>query len=279
MFWIVAFLSGNQTTVPMKVVPQHVVPGRIAVVEARSVPPFARLLWQGREIRFFLTGSSYRALIPIPADLKAGQHPIRWKDGETREPAAIVTVLPGQFPTQRIKLPPGRANLYEAPEREEEREIWKAYLSTVTEEALWSEPFLIPVDGRKTTGFGVRRYYEGRSNPFGYHRGLDLSAPKGTAVCAGNSGRVLLAREFTVEGLSVVIDHGQGLLTAYLHLNSRSVEEGEKVRRGQVIGTVGDSGAVTGPHLHWALYVHGIPVDPIPWTDRRWLKEMGLIGR
>ncbi|MCS7224661.1 MAG: M23 family metallopeptidase [Armatimonadetes bacterium] len=273
--WVVLWGAGEQTVA--KVVPDRVYQGQVAVLQVSAPAPPLSLVWQGREIRFFPFPGGYRALIPIPADLKPGTYSITVPDGQLTPIAVSLRVLAASFPTQRIKLAPEKTKLYEAPEREKEREVWRASLRTVSDQVLWSAPFLIPVSGRKTTGFGVRRYYVGRSQPFSYHRGVDLAAPRGTPVKASNSGRVVLARTFTVEGVSVLIDHGQGVLTAYLHLHSASVQEGQVVSRGQEIGTVGDSGAVTGPHLHWALYVQGVPVDPNPWTRESWLRAMGLL--
>ncbi|HEY9837552.1 MAG TPA: M23 family metallopeptidase, partial [Vampirovibrionales bacterium] len=102
-----------------------------------------------------------------------------------------------------------------------------------------------------------------------YHRGVDYAGPQGSPVVAPAAGRIaLVGREsegFEIHGNVVGIDHGQGLTSLYLHLSRIDVKEGDMVQAGQVIGAVGSTGASTGPHLHWGLYVHGQSIDPVPW--------------
>ncbi len=115
----------------------------------------------------------------------------------------------------------------------------------------------------------MRRYYNGEFAQDYYHRGVDYAASTGTPVVAPAAGHIRLvdreANGFRIHGNTVGIDHGQGVLSIMIHLNSISVREGDFVQAGQTIGTVGSTGASTGPHLHWGLYVNGIAVDPVPW--------------
>jgi murein DD-endopeptidase MepM/ murein hydrolase activator NlpD len=108
--------------------------------------------------------------------------------------------------------------------------------------------------------FGTERVFNGKVQS--YHQGLDYGVPSGTPVSAVNAGTVLLARNLYFEGNCVVLDHGQGLLSLYLHLSEFAVKEGQQVKRGEVVGLSGGTGRATGPHLHVALRWQGIYLNP-----------------
>jgi len=129
-----------------------------------------------------------------------------------------------------------------------------------TDTLAWSGDWTLPVQGRRSTPFGVRRLRNGKA--VGRHRGMDLAAPSGTPVLAPAAGRVVLAGKFKKHGNTVVLDHGQGLTSIYIHLSGFSVSRGQSVSRGARLGKVGTTGASTGPHLHWSVYAQGTPVDP-----------------
>jgi murein DD-endopeptidase MepM/ murein hydrolase activator NlpD len=124
----------------------------------------------------------------------------------------------------------------------------------------WSGAFRSPVEVRVSDVFGTRRTFNGKVQSM--HQGLDYAAPTGTPVAAANAGTVLLAGPLYFEGNCVVLDHGQGLLTLYLHLSENSVKQGERVARGQQIGLSGGTGRATGPHLHLAVRWQGVYLDP-----------------
>jgi murein DD-endopeptidase MepM/ murein hydrolase activator NlpD len=124
----------------------------------------------------------------------------------------------------------------------------------------WSRAFRPPVEARISDVFGTGRTFNGKAQSV--HQGLDYAVPVGTPVSALNSGTVLLARPLFFEGNCVVLDHGQGLLTLYLHLSEFEVKEGEHVGSGQEIGLSGGSGRATGPHLHIAVRWQGIYLNP-----------------
>lgn len=119
---------------------------------------------------------------------------------------------------------------------------------------------LQPTKGRMSSSFGLRRIMNGvEKNP---HNGMDIAAPTGTIVNASEEGEVVLATSLFYSGNTVIIDHGHGLLTIYCHLDSINTKNGDIVKRGQNIGTVGMTGRVTGPHLHWSVEINGAKVDP-----------------
>jgi murein DD-endopeptidase MepM/ murein hydrolase activator NlpD len=99
------------------------------------------------------------------------------------------------------------------------------------------------------------------------HKGVDLSGAPGTPVKAPNGGRVVLSRALKVHGNTVVLDHGQGILSILNHLQDRLLHEGQRVEKGSLVGHVGSTGMVTGPHLHWGLSVAGVRVDPLSWVQ------------
>lgn len=124
----------------------------------------------------------------------------------------------------------------------------------------WAGKFLRPVDVPVSDVFGTRRTFNGKVQST--HQGLDFAAPTGTPVLAANSGTILLAGPLYFEGNCVVIDHGQGLLTLYLHLSDVRVKQGERIARGQQIGLSGGTGRATGPHLHLAVRWQGVYLNP-----------------
>jgi murein DD-endopeptidase MepM/ murein hydrolase activator NlpD len=142
----------------------------------------------------------------------------------------------------------------------QERAVKSALFEQITHKRLWSGRFVPPIKSVITEEFGTERTFNGRRQSV--HQGLDFRASIGTPVEAMNSGRVIIAREMFYEGGFVVIDHGGGLATLYMHLNQIKVNEGERVKRRQILGYSGATGRVTGPHLHVGVRWQGIYVDP-----------------
>ena len=131
----------------------------------------------------------------------------------------------------------------------------------------WSQDFIWPVTGRISGRFGSQRIYRGE--PGSYHSGIDIATGEsGTPFVAPADGVVTLAtqRPFSLEGYLLIIDHGQGLNSAFLHMSEIAVSEGQRVRQGQLIGRIGASGRATGPHLHWSLMWRGARLDPLLFT-------------
>jgi murein DD-endopeptidase MepM/ murein hydrolase activator NlpD len=128
----------------------------------------------------------------------------------------------------------------------------------------WRDGFELPLPNKISTPFALHR--KGKTYSY-YHRGLDFSAPLGTPVKAGNSGKVILSRrDLNVYGNAIVIDHGQGILSCYFHMSELLKKDGDIVAKDEVIGKVGSSGWATGPHLHFGIYIQGVPVDPVWWV-------------
>ena len=164
---------------------------------------------------------------------------------------------------QKLSLPSGMVDLSQKrldQVRKDNRSLGEM-LATRSRERYWENGFLLPVQGRVTTRFGIGRVLNGK--PRSSHSGVDLAAKKGTPVLGANSGKVRLADDFYLSGKTVVVDHGWGVSTIYAHLDRIDVREGQEVERGQVLGTVGATGRATGPHLHFGAFIRGAKIDPL----------------
>ena len=136
--------------------------------------------------------------------------------------------------------------------------------SQKTELQYWQGPFLRPVDGLISSYFGDQRVYN-NGIIANCHQGIDVAHEAGTPIKTANKGQVVLAERLHLYGITVIIDHGQGVLTMYCHMNERLVSENDRVEKGQHIGYIGDTGVSTAPHLHWEMRVENMPVDPFQW--------------
>jgi murein DD-endopeptidase MepM/ murein hydrolase activator NlpD len=213
---------------------------------------------------FPMGNNRFRTLLPTTPLDRSGTRSIEVTNGQEVRKLSI-QVRDRDFPTQSIWLPPGKDS--EGTDAEFDRV--DAFKALVTPQKFWNGPLLRPNSGEITTIYGVRRYYNGVFAKDYYHRGVDYAGAYGSPVVAPAAGRVsLVGREsqgFKIHGNVVGIDHGQGVASILLHLSRIDVKEGDFVQAGQVIGALGSTGAATGPHLHWGLYVNGQSVDPVPW--------------
>jgi murein DD-endopeptidase MepM/ murein hydrolase activator NlpD len=182
-------------------------------------------------------------------------------DGNTLTAPTTLTVAKRAFPIQRLRMSRGQEAKYEAPSVAEEYRLLGAALHHFTAGRAWRGGFRLPITGRLSTRYGTQRYRNGKK--VSIHKGIDLSARQGTPVYAANDGMVTLRRDFDMHGRTIVIDHGGGIAGLYLHLNDFGVSEGQTVKKGQLIARVGSTGVATGPHLHYALYAHGVAIDPL----------------
>jgi len=251
----------------------EVFPGETLRVEVDGLAPAeqTRLAFTKGFYRMFVIGpDAQRALIGIRLDATPGRYPVRLQKyvkspGNWQNVAEEwVQISSKTFPVETVNFDPEKTALFKW-EHQESARIHNL-LMALTGEQLWEGTFDKPVQGPVIGEFGVHRV-RNKTIDAGYHKGYDLKAEKGTPALASSSGSVLMAANLKAHGRTVLINHGQGVMTIYLHLNSISVKEGQKVHKGDKIGLVGSSGLSTAPHVHWGLYVHGVPVDPKPWTE------------
>jgi peptidase M23-like protein len=221
----------------------------------------------GVPLAFFPYGEDWAALTGIDLETRAGKQP--WRvgvmdgDGSVRKLAGSLTVRARAFPVQRLTLPTAMVDLDPETEKRAEGEAarLRALYDTRTPERLWHGRFTMPLAVEGTgSGFGSRRIINGQ--PRRPHSGTDWAAERGTPVVASNRGRVVLVGDFFFGGRLVMLDHGLGLYTLYMHLDRVDVMEGSLIGRGETLGAVGSTGRATGPHLHFQVQVKRARVDP-----------------
>jgi murein DD-endopeptidase MepM/ murein hydrolase activator NlpD len=232
----------------------------IVVTGAASAPQMDGSL-AGRPLFFFPYADGYAALIGIDLQARPGKTP--WRLGFVDGTGAPITVRARKFTVQRLRLPRSMVDLSADDERRANAEAarLRRLFDTIGAERLWRGRFTKPVaSDARAEGFGSRRVINGKlRSP---HSGVDFSAPAGTPVVASNRGRVAIVVEFFFGGRLVVLDHGEGLYTLYMHLERADVVEGTLVERGSIIGAVGSTGRASGPHLHWAAQLRRARIDP-----------------
>lgn len=214
---------------------------------------------------FAIGSNRYRAFLPTTPLDSPGNLSIQVNAGPSQTQTLTVALRSRDFPTQDIWLSGDSDSLG----TDHEFDRVDAFKALVTPEKAWNGAFQRPNQGEITTVYGVRRYYNGEFAQDYFHRGVDYAGPTGDAVIAPAAGQIALVGRvedgFELHGNTIGIDHGQGVLSIMLHLSRIDVKEGDRVQPGQRIGAVGGTGAVTGPHLHWGLYVNGQSIDPVPW--------------
>ena len=224
--------------------------------------------WLDHDVDFVLDprSAAWWGLAGVGLHTKPGTYPLELK-GVTRRGDEVsferkFAVTAGKYRSIAVQV----AKKFTEPDPEQLRKIGedkavkdKAFAKT-TPEREWAGSFVAPVKATISDVFGTRRVFNGKVQST--HQGLDYAAGAGTEVSAVNSATVLLARPLYFEGNCVVLDHGQGLLTLYMHLSELKVKEGEHIERGQMIGLVGGTGRATGPHLHLGVRWQGEYLDP-----------------
>jgi murein DD-endopeptidase MepM/ murein hydrolase activator NlpD len=215
------------------------------------------------------------AAIPVAAD---GRFLIAFDRDAGPNAQLIATLADGRQVTRTLAVAPRQWDIsrlntlpkYPVPSAEFQRlrppELAQIKAARATDHAAdgWREHFAWPATGRISTLFGSQRIYQGGEKG-AYHSGIDIAVPTGTPVRAPADGVVILAADhpFTLEGNLLMIDHGMGLNSAFLHLSKIDVQVGDHVRQGQVIAESGATGRATGPHLHWSLMWRGARIDPL----------------
>lgn len=210
-------------------------------------------------------GDLLLGLAGVPRNQKPGEYSfkltLKLADGGVTSVDCNVTVSKKDFQVSRLSVDPKYVDLDEKALkwiREDNAAAGKAYASSANSR-LWHGPFVKPAEGRWSSPFGVRRMFNGQERS--YHSGADIAIPTGTPVKAANDGRVVLVKSMFFGGNTVLLDHGLGVFTGYMHLSEFKVSQGDLVERGQVIGLSGATGRVTGAHLHWMLRIGSEKLD------------------
>jgi murein DD-endopeptidase MepM/ murein hydrolase activator NlpD len=223
-------------------------------------------IWFGHQLHFFRSGNSWYGLAGVPVETASGTYELKLTETlaseKTLEITRKVKVTKAVYPKITVKV----AKQFTEPNPEQlrdintDKELKQKVFATETPQRLWAGPFAAPVTSSISDVFGTARVFNQEVQS--RHLGLDYGVPAGTPVHAVNRGTVILARPLYFEGSCVVIDHGQGLFSLYLHLSDFSVKEGDQIKTGQLIGLSGGSGRATGPHLHLAIRWQGVYLNP-----------------
>ena len=257
---------------PVFALPEHApVPGGVAVIDlgpASQPPPTAR--WGEQALAVVEDSGHWFALFGIPLDTVPGETEISVFSGSaapgTKYPGGAtvknVAVRGKAYPEQRLtikdkrKVDPDPDDLARIAR---EREITDAIKRHFRADMPHTD-FALPASGPLSSRFGLRRIFNGQ--PRNPHAGLDVAVGTGAPVRAPAAGVVANTGDYFFNGNTVFVDHGQGLITAYMHLSRIDVRAGQPVKKGETLGAVGATGRVTGPHLHWAVILNNTPVDP-----------------
>jgi murein DD-endopeptidase MepM/ murein hydrolase activator NlpD len=185
------------------------------------------------------------------------------KNGKNESKILFLDIVDGKYKKEQIKVQNSKVKLSKKDKKrasKEYAEAMKVY-NTINKKSYIKKEFIVPLDSKITSDFGKARVYNDTLK--GYHSGTDFRAKIGTPIIAANDGIIALAKDRFYSGGSIVIDHGQGVYTCYFHMSEFKVKKGDFVKRGDIIGLSGDTGRVTGPHLHFCARVAGVQVDPL----------------
>ncbi len=210
---------------------------------------------------FQVSDTAYRALIPVENLTEPGSYSILAKAKGWSEKLPVIVKDNGKG-VQQITLTPDKDAIYATDK--ELNEIGRGF-SKRTDNKFWQGKFILPSNARKSSPFGVKRSYN-KAPVSSYHKGLDFAANMGAPVIAPADGIVVVEGYekdgYNVHGNTLILDHGHGVTSIYMHLSKIDVKKGDSVKQGEKIGEVGHTGISTGPHLHWGVYLYGTSVDP-----------------
>ena len=234
------------------------VPGGVAVVPLERGGAAPRAYFNGDRVMVLKRGREWVAVVGLPLDITPGRYAVKVRDRELS-----FAVRDKAYAVQRLTIKDKRKV---EPTAEDLKRIRRESAIIHAALAAWRDAkdvalqFDLPVHGIVSSPFGLRRIFNGE--PRAPHSGIDIAVPAGTPIHAAAPGRVAAIGRFFFDGNMVMIDHGQGLVTMYGHMEKILVKKGQRLARGQVIGLVGQTGRATGPHLHWGVSLNNARVDP-----------------
>lgn len=244
------------------------VPGGIAIVAlGLSEQPMPVVQFNGRSLAIIDDGEQWQALVGIALGTKPGTYPLAVQQAGTQTRTLSYVVEAREYPEQRLVIK-NKRKVNPAPldmERITRENVRLKVVKSTRSDAPLASTFQWPVSGPISSPFGLRRFFN--DQPRRPHGGIDIAAPEGTDILAPAGGIVLETGDYFFNGNCVFIDHGLGLQTFYAHMSRIDVQPGDSVAAGEVIGAVGETGRVTGPHLHWSVGLNGTWVNPLLLLD------------
>jgi murein DD-endopeptidase MepM/ murein hydrolase activator NlpD len=259
--------------IKVEVIPRAISPGEVALIRifpgAGAALPAGLLVAAGdKAIPLWECPKAKEArcgLVPTPMEArKSFPIQVTWSEGtKAFSDTTSVSLVEKKYPQTKLKVLPGKVN----PDPEEqkridrEREEFRVLYESPSPQPFWNEKFIAPTTVHVTSAFGSQRVFNGEVKTV--HYGVDLRAGPKNPIVSANAGKVVYAKEAFYGGNMVIVDHGLGIYSSYSHLSAIQVTVGQIVKRGEKLGMAGSSGRVTGPHLHWAVRVHGLSVDPL----------------
>ena len=234
-------------------------PGGIAIVDVGpAAQPAPTASFNGRSTLIMQDGERWKAVVGVPLDTEPGELTLT----VTGNPVPVA-ITPHAYAEQRLTV---KNQSHVTPDQAQldrigaERKVIDAALNNFRDVSIEGISLIAPVEGRRSSSFGLRRFFN--DQPRSPHKGMDIAAGSGTPIKAPRAGVVTATGDYFFNGNTVILDHGQGYVTMYCHLSEIAVEEGQELALGEVLGAVGATGRVTGPHLHFGTYLNGTAVDP-----------------
>ncbi len=245
------------------------VPGGVAYVSLGTEKPL-KVSYKGSPVLFRQVGPIWQAIVGIPISTPPTSQTLTMKNSRGETTSVHFALKDKHYEEQHLTIANKRkVNPYAKDMTriiEEKKQITTAFKQWTADNVDPNEQFILPVSGPMSSPFGRKRFFNKQARK--PHSGLDIAADEGTPIIAPLSGRVILTGNFFFNGNSVFIDHGHGLISMYCHMSRINVKKQQAIQQGTVLGEIGQTGRVTGPHLHWSISLNNARIDPLLFFEK-----------
>lgn len=269
----VLLLCRTEAAITADIFPEAARQGKTFTVTVSSELPLRSVSadFLGKNIPFYSAEAGFRGIIGIHPSTRPDNYPMSIiatdEAGLTEISEIEVPVRASRFLAEKLAFPPGKNEKLSSRKIQKDQAKVGEVMEIETQEQLWSGKFIKPIKGYITSPYGSYRLYNGKH--LADHRGTDIGGnPVGAPIKAANSGKVAFTEFLPTIGSTIILDHGQGINSIYMHMSKTLVKAGDMIKKGQVIGRIGSTGLSNGPHLHWGISVHNVRVDPLEWSAR-----------